>query len=66
MAEGEAWWSTMAVVPASSASTAPSSADQRTSSRSRARSSRHHIWSRISVKSVGVAGGAGMPRASVE
>ena len=30
MAAGEAWWSTIAVVPASSASTAPSSADQRT------------------------------------
>src|ERR671911_1183274 len=66
MADGEAWWSTMAVVPASRASTAPSSADHRTSSRSRAASTRHQIRSRISVKLVGVAGGGGMPRASVE
>ncbi len=66
MALGEAWWSTMAVVPRSSASMAPSIADQRIISRSRAASRRHHTWSRIWVKSVATPGGAGMPRASAE
>ena len=55
-----------AVVPHSSASSAPSRADQRSISRSRAASSRHQTCSRISRKSVGVRGGAGMPRASAE
>ena len=66
MALGEEWWSTIAVVPASSASRAPSRADHATISRSSARSSRHHTSSRISGKVVGVRGGAGMPRARAE
>ncbi len=66
MAFGEAWWSTIAVVPASSASRAPSIADHRIISRSRAASSRHQTSSRISRKVLGVRGGAGMPRASAE
>ena len=40
--------------------------DARSMSRSRAASSRHQICSRIWAKSVGVVGGAGMPRASAE
>jgi hypothetical protein len=66
MADGEEWWSTIAVVPDSSASRAPSRAECRMVSRSRARSSRHHTSSRTSRKLVGVRGGAGMPRASAE
>ena len=66
MAFGDSWWSTIAVVPFSSASRAPSIADQRIISRSRAASRRHQTCSRISWKFVGVFGGAGMPRASVE
>ena len=53
MALGDSWWSTMAVVPFSSASRAPSIADQRIISRSSAVSSRHHTCSRISWKLVG-------------
>ena len=66
MALGEAWWSTIAVVPRSSASSAPSIADHLIISRSRAQSSRHHTSSRISWKLCGVRGGAGIPRASAE
>jgi hypothetical protein len=66
MAWGDSWWSTMAVVPCSRASKAPSMADQRIISRSRAQSRRHQICSRISWKQVGVLGGAGIPRARVE
>ena len=50
MALGLSWWSTIPVVPHSSASTAPSRADARSMSRSRAASSRHQICSRISPK----------------
>ena len=53
---GDSWWSTMAVVPHSSASSAPSMADHRIISRSRAASRRHQTCSRISMKSVGEPG----------
>ena len=66
MADGLSWWSMMPVVPQSSASVAPSIADQRIISSSRATSSRHQICSRISMKLVGCTGGAGMPRANAE
>jgi len=66
IAAGDEWWSTIAVVPASRASTAPRRADQRISSGSRARSSLHQTSSRISANEVGTRDGAGMPRASVE
>jgi hypothetical protein len=66
MADGEAWWSMIVVVPASTASSAPSIADQRIISRSRAASRRHHTNSRISPKLAGVRGGAGIPRARAE
>ena len=66
MALGDSWWSMMAVQPDSSASSAPSLADHSMMSRSSARSSRHQISSKMSVKPVGVRGGAGIPRASAE
>ena len=66
MAFGDSWWSTMAVVPLSSASRAPSIADQRIISRSSAVSRRHQTCSRISWKFVATFGGAGIPRASAE
>ena len=50
MACGLSWWSTIPVVPASSASSAPSRALARSMSRSRAASRRHQICSRISPK----------------
>ena len=66
MALGDSWWSTMAVQPASKASSAPSLADHSMVSRSSARSSRHQISLRMLVNSVGTPGGAGMPRARAE
>ena len=66
MALGDSWWSTIAVVPFSSASRAPSIADQRIISRSSAVSRRHQTCSRISWKLVATFGGAGIPRASAE
>ena len=66
MAFGLSWWSTMPVVPASNASTAPSRALALSMSRSRAVSRRHQICSRISPNRRGVVGGAGIPLASAE
>ena len=66
MALGDSWWSTIAVVPFSSASRAPSIADQRIISRSSAVSRRHQTCSRISWKFVATFGGAGIPRARAE
>ena len=66
MHDGDSWWSTIAVVPDCSASTAPSIADHRIISASSAASSRHQICSSTSRNVVGCRGGAGMPRASVE
>ena len=66
MALGDSWWSTIAVHPTSSASSAPRRADQAIVSRSSAWSSRHQTSSRISRNVVGVRGGAGIPRASAE
>ena len=66
MAEGLSWWSTMAVVPHSSASRAPSRAEALIMSRSRATSRRHHTCSRICRKLAGRTGGAGIPLASDE
>ena len=53
IAFGLSLWSTIPVVPHSSASRAPSRADARSMSRSSAASSRHQICSRIWAKSVG-------------
>ena len=66
IALGDSWWSMMAVVPCSSASSAPNLADHSIISRSSATSRRHQICSRMPWKVVGVSGGAGMPRANVE
>ena len=66
IADGLSWWSMIPVVPHNNASVAPSIADQRIISSSSATSSRHQICSRISTKSVGCVGGAGIPRASAE
>ncbi len=66
MALGDSWWSMIAVVPFSSASSAPSMADQRIISRSSAVSRRHQTCSRISWKLVATLGGAGIPLASAE
>ena len=63
---GDAWWSTIVVVPASSASRPPRSAEARTEASSRARSSRHQTLWRISVKLPGGASRNGMPRAKAE
>jgi len=66
MALGLSWWSTIAVVPHSTASSAPSRALARSTSRSSAASSRHQICSRIWPNVAGVDGGAGIPLASAE
>jgi hypothetical protein len=66
MAKGEAWWSTIVVVPARRASAPPDHADQWIDDGSRARSRRHHTRWRICTKVSGGSRRYGIPRASDE